>query len=236
MRTIGIPSRAMAAASSSDAPTVIPFSRAVCPACWITGPSASGSENGMPISSAAIPDVASLFPTSSDFFLLGWPAIMYATSFRSPFARSAASSRAVSVFTGALRFDRVHVLVAAPREADEDTAAGTELAGDHACLMQRVRRLERGHDAFEPGAELERGDRVLVPDRDVVHALEITQEGVLGTYPGIVEPGRDRVRVEDLAVAVLQEVRVGAMQHAWAPGHERSGVLPAPDPRAGGLD
>src|SRR5712692_6606100 len=236
MSTMGMPSRPIAAASSRDAPTVIPCSRAVCPACWITGPSARGSENGMPISSAAMPEVASFFPTSSDFFLFGWPAIMYPTSFRSPCARSAASSRAVSVFTGALRFDRVHVLVAAPREADEDAAAGTELPGDHARLVQRVRRLERRHDAFEPGAELERGDRVLVPDRDVVHALEITQEGVLGTYPGIVEPGRDRVRVEDLAVAVLQEVRVRAMKHARAPGHQRGRVLPAPDPRAGGLD
>src|SRR6266478_6466386 len=220
MSTIGIPSRAIAAASSSDAPTVIPCSRAICPACWITGPSARGSENGMPISSAAMPEVASFFPTSSDFFLFGWPAIMYPTSFRSPFARIAASSRAVSVFTGALRFDRVHVLVAAPGEADEDASARPQLAGDHARLVQRVRRLERRHDALEPGAELERGDRVLVADGDVVHALEVAQEGVLGTDARIVEPGRDRVRVEDLAVAVLQKVRVGAMQHARAPGHQ----------------
>src|SRR5229473_2234735 len=185
MSTIGMPSRASAAASSSDAPTVIPCSRAVCPARWITGPSARGSENGMPISSAAMPEVASFFPTSSDFFLLGWPAIMYPTSFRSPCARSAASSRAVSVFTGAFRFDR---------------------------------------------------DRVFVADGDVVHALEVAQEGVLRTDAGIVEPGRDRVCVEDLAVAVLQEVRVRAMQHARAPGHQRGRVLSALDPRAGGLD
>src|SRR5260370_10828859 len=190
----------------------------------------------MPISSAAMPEVASFFPPSSDFFLFGWPAIMYASSFRSRFARSAAASRAVSVFAAALRFDRIHVLVAAPREADEDAPTGTELAGDHARLVQRVRRLERGHDALEPGAELERGHGVLVVDGDVVHALEIAQEGMLRTDAGIVEPGRDRVCVEDLAVAVLQEVRVGAMQHARAPGHQRGRVLPAPDPRAGGLD
>ncbi len=169
-----MPSRAIAPASSSDAPTVIPCSRAACPACWITGPSASGSENGMPISSAAMPEVASLFPTSSDFFLFGWPAMMYATSFRSPFDRSAASSRAVSVFTGVLRFDGVHVLVAATGEADEDAATRPELAGDHTRLVQRVRRLERRHDALEPGAELERRHCVLVADGDVVHALEIS--------------------------------------------------------------
>src|SRR5260370_37894123 len=127
----------------------------------------------MPISSAAIAEVASLFPTSSDFFLLGWPAIMYATSFRSPFARRARSSRAVSVFTGALRFDRVHVFVAAPGEADQDASARPELERDHARLVQRVRRLERRHDALEAGAELERGDRVLVADGGVVDATDV---------------------------------------------------------------
>ena len=76
IRTIGMPSWATAAASSKQAPTVIPCSRAVWPACWITGPSASGSEKGMPISSAATPEVASFFPTSSERFLFGWPAIM----------------------------------------------------------------------------------------------------------------------------------------------------------------
>src|SRR5260370_8300892 len=142
----------------------------------------------MPISSAAMPEVASFFPPSSDFFLFGWPAIMYATSFRSPFARSAASSRAVSVFTGALRFDRIHVLVAAPREADEDAPTGTELAGDHARLVQRVRRLERGHDALEPGAELERGHRVLVVDADVVHPLPNAPHRLPRTTPRLLEP------------------------------------------------
>src|SRR5260370_33372461 len=156
MRTIGMPSRASAAASSSEAPTVVPCSRAVRPECWITGPSARGSENGMPISSAAMPEVASFFPTSSDFFLFGWPAIMYATSFRSPFARSAASSRAVSVFTGALRFDRIHVFVAAPREANEDAAPGTELAGTRARQRQRVRRQEQGHEEPVSGDTLRR--------------------------------------------------------------------------------
>src|SRR5713226_7922841 len=219
MRTIGIPSRAMAAASSSEAPTVIPFSRAIWPACWITGPSASGSENGMPISSAAIPDVASFLPTSSDRFLVGWPAIMYATSLRSPVARSAWSSleASESIFTGApaksrrslgLRgaFDRIHVLVPAPRKADEDAPAWAELARDHACVVQRVRGLERRHDALEPGAELERLHRVLVADGHIVDTLRVAQERMLRTDPWIVQTRRDRVGVEDLAVAILQEV------------------------------
>src|SRR5712692_4820099 len=230
MSTIGIPSRAMAAASSSDAPTVIPCSSAVCPAFWITGPSASGSENGMPISNAAIPDVASFFPTSSDRFLLGCPAIMYPTSFSSPLARSAPSSPDVSVF-----IDGVHVLVAAAGQAHQDAPAGTELACDHSRLVQRVRRLERRHDAFEPRAELECGDRVFVADCDIVDALEIAEEGVLGSNARVVQTGGHRVRRQHLPVAVLQQVRERTVQHAWAPADERGRVLAGLDPRPGRL-
>ena len=64
--TTGTPSFATAAATSMAPATVMPCSSADCPARWITGPSASGSECGMPISSAATPEAASLFPTSID--------------------------------------------------------------------------------------------------------------------------------------------------------------------------
>ena len=42
--TMGTPSPATAPASSMHAATVMPFSSAACPAFWITGPSARGSE------------------------------------------------------------------------------------------------------------------------------------------------------------------------------------------------
>src|ERR1700730_8098698 len=157
-----MPSLAMAAATSRLPPTVMPFSRAACPARWMTGPSASGSEWGTPISSAAMPDVASLFPTSIDFLRLGWPAIMYATSFRSLFARSATSRRGASdTIYG------VHVLVAPTRKADKNAPARPKLARDQPRVVQRMRGLERGHDAFQPRAQLERRNRVFVGDGDV---------------------------------------------------------------------
>src|SRR5439155_1488669 len=113
--------------------------------------------------------------------------------------------------------NRVHVLVAAPAEAHEDAPARTELPRQHAGVMKRVRRLERGHDAFEARAELERGDRVLVCHGDVLDALGVAQERVLRTDAGIVEPGGYRMRGQDLAVAVLQQVRVGAVKHSGPP-------------------
>src|SRR5258706_8250200 len=135
----------------------MPCSSAAWPAFWITGPSASGSECGTPISSAATPEAASLFPTSSDRLRFGWPAIMYATSFRSPSARSAFSSRDTSV-----ALNRIHVLVAATRKAHEDAPSRTELPGQHPGVVQRMRGLERGHDALEAGAKLENGPPGLV--------------------------------------------------------------------------
>src|SRR5436309_3033587 len=163
MSTTGAPSRATSPASSRAPPTVMPCASAAWPAFWITGPSASGSECGTPISSAATPEAASRFATSTDFLRFGCPAIRYGMSLRSPSARTASSSRDTSV-----ALNRIHVLVAAPGKADEDPPARTETLREHARVVQRVRGLERGHDALEPRAELERGHRVLISHRDVL--------------------------------------------------------------------
>src|SRR6266851_2889624 len=122
-----------------------------------------------PISSAALPDVASLFPTSIDFFLVGWPAIMYAISFRSPVARTAASNRGAVSAT----IDRIHVLVAPARQADEQPSARTHRPSQLARVVKRVRGLERRHDAFEASAQLEGGEGILVGHRDVLDTLQV---------------------------------------------------------------
>src|ERR1700730_16890616 len=231
MSTIGIPSAATAAPSPSAAPTVIPCSSATCPACWITGPSASGSENGMPISRAAMPEPTSFFPTSRERFRFGWPAIMYATSFRWPCARSASSSLDASE-----SIYGVHVLVAASRKTDKDATARAEVARDHARLMKRMRRFKRRHDAFESGTQFERGHGVLVADGDVLDALDIAQERVLGPDARVVETGGDRMRRMNLTVSVLKQVRIAAVQHAGAAGNKRGRMLAALDPGSRGFD
>src|SRR3546814_6696799 len=53
---------------------------------------------------------------------------------------------------------------------------------------------------------------------------------------GIVEAGRDRKRVGDLAVVVLQQVGAVAVQHARPPAGERGRVLSARNAVAGRLD
>src|SRR5713101_2398153 len=227
--TTGAPTPDTSLASSRHPSMVMPCSSAVCPAFWITGPSANGSECGTPISSAATPEAARRFAISSDFFRVGCPAMMYTISFRSPSALSAFSRRLL------VALNRVHVLVSAPRETHEDAPARTELPRQHAGVMKRMRWLERGHDPFEPRAELEGRDRVLVCDRDVLDALGVAQERVLRADPRIVEPCGDGMRGRDLPVAVLQQVRVGAVKNAGPTAHQRSRVLARLDARARGL-
>ena len=57
-----------------------------------------------------------------------------------------------------------------------------------------------------------------------------------GPTPGVVEPRRDRVRLEDLALLVLQHRRHRAVQHPARAGGERRRVAPRLEPLARGLD
>ena len=86
--------------------------------------------------------------------------------------------------------------------------------------MDRMRRLERRHDALELRAEPESSERFFVGDGDVLDPFYVAQEGVLRPHAWIVETGGDRVRREDLSVAVLEDVRIAAVQDARATADE----------------
>src|SRR6266478_4853539 len=70
----------------------------------------------------------------------------------------------------------------------------------------------------------------------------VGEPGVLGADGGIVEAGGDGVCGGDLAVAILQDVGVGALQHAGARagitlrGGETRGVFAEFTPAAAGFD
>ena len=75
MATIPIVSLArMAATSFKMAAGVAPCSSAWCIACEITGPSAMGSENGMPISTIELPAFCRLCSVSASMLGVGKPA------------------------------------------------------------------------------------------------------------------------------------------------------------------
>ena len=61
----------------------------------------------------------------------------------------------------------------------------------------------------------------LVGAGEVLGAARVAQVRVLGADARVVEPGRDRVRVGDLAVVVGEDRRARAVQHAGAPAAER---------------
>ena len=81
---------------------------------------------------------------------------------------------------------------------------------------------------------MERGERFLVGDRGVLDAADVVQPGVLGPDARIIQPGRDRMGLGDLAVLVLQQVRVGALEGAGRAAGERRGVTAGLDAVAGG--
>src|SRR3954465_3041432 len=94
--------------------------------------------------------------------------------------------------------DLGEVLVAAARQADEVEVwvGGVGFLLEHP--RERVGGLERRDDALD-GRELhERGDGLLVGDGLVAGAAGVAQERVLGPAAGVVEAGRDRVRLGDL--------------------------------------
>src|SRR5262249_31419647 len=86
---------------------------------------------------------------------------------------------------------------------------------------ERVGGLERRDDAFEPRAKLECRQRLLVGRREIFHATDVVEPSVFWPDAGIVEAGRNRVRLLDLSVAVHEQVGAVAVQHARLAAGER---------------
>src|SRR3954467_12265110 len=205
-------------ATSSTPVVVEPAAGARVPAAWITGPSASGSEYGMPTSSRSAPPSAHAIPIARDPAASGNPPIRYGIrAARRPSARTASNVARMRPLTRSPeqreRFGEV--LVAAAGEADEvERVLALVRVREHP--RQRVGGLERRDDALELRTAAERGQRVGVGDRLVARAPRVAQPRVLRPRAGIVEAGRDGVRLEDLAVLVLHDRAEGAVQDAPA--------------------
>src|SRR3954468_17862982 len=217
--------RQMPSTSSSRTP----FDSAAVAAAWITGPSASGSENGTPSSSTSPPATAAARAASRDVSTSGKPPIRYGISAaRLPLA----SAKAADSWSLIEREDLGQILVAA---AGERHQVERRLRVLHE-PGQRVGRLERGHDALQAGDLLERGDRLGVGDRVVDHATLVAQPRVLGPGARVVEAGRHRVGFEHLAVVVLQHGGQRAGRDAAGARGQRGAVAAGVEPVAARLD
>src|SRR4051812_40769005 len=114
----------------------------------MTGPSASGSENGMPSSSRSAPASTQARPTSRDSSMLGKPPMRYGMSAaRLPWDRNASAMRAPATAGSLATKHLCEVLVASAGQGDEVQGARTRVREQP---RERVRGLERRHDPLEP--------------------------------------------------------------------------------------
>ena len=125
-----------------------------------------------------------------------------------------------------------------PERLTSRTASGPSSAADlHARRRGRARDSMAGMMPSVRRQQRERLHRLGVGDRAVLARPDVAQVGVLGADAGVVEAGRDRVRLDGLAVLVLQDV--GAARRAARPARRREmrgGVLAGLDALAAGLE
>ncbi len=86
--------------------------------------------------------------------------------------------------------------------------------------------LERRDDALEARERLECGERLRVGDGDVARAAAVAQLSVLGSRARVVEAGRDRVRLYDLALLVLHHCGKRSVKDTRAPADRQRRAMP----------
>src|SRR6185436_16313269 len=151
MTATGTPGRALATRSRTEA-AVAPSSSARREASWMTGPSMTGSENGIPTSIASAPAPAS--PWRNAGVTSGRPPVAYATKARPPAStrlRRTGSSSTTAV--GQRGAHRVEVLVAPAGQADQHRGALGERPAEEP--PDHVGRFQRREDPLGPGQRLE---------------------------------------------------------------------------------
>src|SRR5678809_251125 len=89
---------------------------------------------------------------------------------------------------------------------------------------ERVRGLKGGKNALAARQRLECSERIGVIRALVAHTAGVLEHAVLRSHARIVESGGDRMRRAHLAVLVLNEVAVRAVQHTRCAGVERGGL------------
>ncbi len=221
----------------------MPRASARSAAFWITGPSAIGSENGTPSSMRSAPAVGhrphdlgrgvGVRVAGGDVGDQRLAAARRAAPRRracdaAHHACPAGHARGSAVELGARQVGHgADVLVAAARQVDQQVLVGAHRRRQLHRVGHRVARFERRDDALGAAQAVEGGERLVVGDADVFGAADVLQVGVLGADAGVVEAGRDRMRLGDLAVVVLQQVGAVAVQHAGRAADDRRRVLAA---------
>ena len=239
--TIGASIRDRASRGSSRATprSVVPLASARSEARWITGPSASGSENGTPTSITSAP-----LAGQRDQDLGGAREIRIAgrhVGHEPGLSRGADAGEGV----GDARHQRAPSSAAwtlstslSPRPerlTSRIASFGSSGASRQACAIA-CDDSSAGRMPSSRPSRWNAVERRRVVDPGVFGAADLAQPGVLGPDRRVVEPGRDRVGQLDVAVVVLQHVAARALQHAGAAAGEARRVLARRDAAPAGLD
>src|SRR5262245_19989630 len=110
--------------------------------------------------------------------------------------------------------DLGRVLIATAGEAHDEVLVFGHLPGELHGVEDRVRAFHGGEDAFALGQGVEAGESVAVFAAGVGDAAGVFPVAVFGADAGIVETGGNGVNVARLAVFVLHDVAVAAVQNA----------------------
>src|SRR5690554_2890629 len=97
-------------------------------------------------------------------------------------------------------------------------------------------RFERWDDALGAAELFEGIERLAIGDGAVRGAARVLEEGVLRANAGVIEAGRNAMRLDHLAVLILQKIALRTVEHAHTPLRERSRVPIGIEPFAGRLD
>src|SRR4051794_30457501 len=198
----------------------------------MTGPSAMGSLYGIPTSNKCEPRAASSFNTAAVNARSGSPAVTKGINAFCFSRRSRLkSSEMFDMGRGELAFrscqprDFRGVFIAAAGEADEDGVVFRLFARQVHGGCHRVRAFEGRQNAFAAGERVESGEGIFVEAIRVTNAAAVFPVAVFGADARIVEAGRHRVHVAGLAVIILHDVAIAAMEDAGLAVTERSGVV-----------
>ncbi len=198
---------------------VAPGSSARCEAAWMTGPSMTGSEKGMPTSMASAPAAAAARTASAqpgqpagdvghEQLAAGGPPLPQRLLELAALVRCGGDhwSPSMSIIWATSLSPRPDRLTSTVGPAS--AGAAPHHPGDG------VGRLEGRDDALGARQQLERVEHLGVGDRLVAGPADRREVGVLGPDARVVEPGRDRVGLQHLAVLVLQQEALHAVHHA----------------------
>src|SRR5699024_1611031 len=178
-------------------------------AACMTGPSAVGSENGIPSSISAAPASSMAYTSFSVVSRSGSPQVM--KGINAFFPINASCILLIDILPS-VSCNGSAVLVAPAGNIDHHDLVSVHLRRQLSRISDRVGALDGGYDPFRPCKVFEGVHSLVVCHRHILCPSSVIEVRVLRSHARIVQPGRDRIHRRDLPVLILTEVRLHPME------------------------